>query len=81
MAEGEDEMSSRVLLNPAGLEHRLAQGMLHLALRPQREPAVVNDAGGFPLAPGVLIPEGALEGDAVGRARPGRLGAEKVEVR
>ena len=55
--------------------------MLHVALRPQRELAVVNDADGLPLAPGVLTREGALEGDAVGRARPRRLSAEKVGVR
>ena len=54
--EGEgEEMAPRVLLDPAGLEHRLAQGMLHLALTPQRELAVVHKAGGLPLAPGVLM--------------------------
>jgi len=47
--------STKVLLDPAGLEHRLAQGMLHLALMPQREPAVVHKPGGLPLAPGVLM--------------------------
>jgi hypothetical protein len=56
--EGE-EMAPRVLLDPAGLEHRLAQGMLHLALTPQRELAVVHKAGGLPLAPGVLM--GAIQ--------------------
>ena len=61
MAEGEggEEMAPRVLLDPAGLEHRLAQGMLHLALTPQRELAVVHKAGGLPLAPGVLM--GAIQ--------------------
>ncbi|KAN0114138.1 Ribosomal protein S5 domain 2-type fold [Russula decolorans] len=49
----------RVLLDPAGLEHRLAQGMLQLALTPQRELAVVQKAGGLPLAPGVLM--GAIQ--------------------
>ena len=54
--EGEgEELAPRVLLDPAGLEHRLAQGMLHLALTPQRELAVVHKAGGLPLAPGVLM--------------------------
>jgi exosome complex component RRP45 len=58
--EGEgEEMAPRVLLDPAGLEHRLAQGMLHLALTPQRELAVVHKAGGLPLAPGVLM--GAIQ--------------------
>ena len=52
---GETETAPRVLLDPAGLEHRLAQGMLHLALTPQRELAVVHKAGGLPLAPGVLM--------------------------
>ena len=55
MAAGETETAPRVLLDPAGLEHRLAQGTLHLALTPQRELAVVHKAGGLPLAPGVLI--------------------------
>jgi len=60
MREGEgEEMAPRVLLDPAGLEHRLAQGMLHLALTPQRELAVVHKAGGLPLAPGVLM--GAIQ--------------------
>ena len=45
----------RVLLDPAGLEHRLAHGTLHLALTPQRELAVVHKAGGLPLAPAVLM--------------------------
>ena len=54
-AAGETETAPRVLLDPAGLEQRLAQGMLHLALTPQRELAVVHKAGGLPLAPGVLI--------------------------
>jgi exosome complex component RRP45 len=58
--EGEgEEMAPRVLLDPAGLEYRLAQGMLHLALTPQRELAVVHKAGGLPLAPGVLM--GAIQ--------------------
>jgi exosome complex component RRP45 len=52
---GQTETAPRVLLDPAGLEHRLAQGMLHLALTPQRELAVVHKAGGLPLAPGVLM--------------------------
>ena len=55
VAAGETETAPRVLLDPAGLEHRLAQGMLHLALTPQRELAVVHKAGGLPLAPGVLM--------------------------
>ncbi|KAF8493680.1 ribosomal protein S5 domain 2-like protein [Russula emetica] len=60
VTEGEgEEMAPRVLLDPAGLEHRLAQGMLHLALTPQRELAVVHKAGGLPLAPGVLM--GAIQ--------------------
>jgi len=63
VAEGEsdesDETAPRVLLDPAGLEHRLAQGMLQLALTPQRELAVVQKAGGLPLAPGVLM--GAIQ--------------------
>ena len=60
MREGEgEEMAPRVLLDPAGLEHRLAQGTLHLALTPQRELAVVHKAGGLPLAPGVLM--GAIQ--------------------
>jgi exosome complex component RRP45 len=45
----------RVLLDPAGLEQRLAQGTLNLALTPQRELAVVHKAGGLPLAPEVLM--------------------------
>ena len=44
-----------MLLDPAGLEHRLAHGTLHLALTPQRELAVVHKAGGLPLAPAVLM--------------------------
>jgi exosome complex component RRP45 len=44
-----------VLLDPAGLEQRLAHGTLHLALTPQRELAVVHKAGGLPLAPAVLM--------------------------
>ena len=55
MAAGETETAPRVLLDPAGLEHRLAQGTLHLALTPQRELAVVHKAGGLPLAHGVLM--------------------------
>ena len=53
--DGDGGMAPRMLLDPAGLEHRLAQGMLHLALTPQRELAVVHKAGGLPLAPGVLM--------------------------
>ena len=45
----------RVLLDPAGLEQRLAHGTLNLALTPQRELAVVHKAGGLPLAPEVLM--------------------------
>jgi exosome complex component RRP45 len=45
----------RVLLDPAGLEQRLAHGTLNLALTPQRELAVVHKAGGLPLAPAVLM--------------------------
>jgi exosome complex component RRP45 len=45
----------RILLDPAGLEQRLAQGTLNLALTPQRELAVVHKAGGLPLAPEVLM--------------------------
>ncbi|KAI9507409.1 ribosomal protein S5 domain 2-like protein [Russula earlei] len=56
----------RVLLDPAGLELRLAHGMLNLALTPQRELAVVHKAGGLPLAPGVLM--GAVQ-VAAGRAK------------
>ena len=52
---GEADTAPRMLLDPAGLEQRLSQGMLHLALTPQRELAVVHKAGGLPLAPGVLM--------------------------
>ena len=45
----------RILLDPAGLEQRLAHGTLNLALTPQRELAVVHKAGGLPLAPAVLM--------------------------
>jgi len=44
-----------VLLDPAGLEKRLAHGTLTLALTPQRELAAVHNAGGLPLAPEVLM--------------------------
>ena len=54
-AAGETGTAPRVLLDPAGLEQRLSQGMLHLALTPQRELAVVHKAGGLPLAPEVLM--------------------------
>ena len=49
VAEEEAAVAPRVLLDPAGLEQRLAQGMLYLALTPQRELAVVHKAGGLPL--------------------------------
>jgi exosome complex component RRP45 len=45
----------RVLLDPAGLEQRLAHGTLNLAITAQRELAVVHKAGGLPLAPEVLM--------------------------
>jgi exosome complex component RRP45 len=45
----------RVLLDPAGLEHRLAHGILALALTPQRELAVVHKAGGLPISPETLM--------------------------
>ncbi|KAI0290834.1 ribosomal protein S5 domain 2-like protein [Russula brevipes] len=54
-SEGAAAQGPRVLLDPAGLEQRLAHGTLHLALTPQRELAVVHKAGGLPLAPGVLM--------------------------
>ena len=44
-----------MLLDPAGLEQRLAHGTLNLALTPQCELAVVHKAGGLPLAPAVLM--------------------------
>ena len=44
-----------MLLDPAGLEQRLAHGVLALALTPQRELAVVHKAGGLPLAPETLM--------------------------
>jgi exosome complex component RRP45 len=56
--EGKGEeihVEPRVLLDPAGLEQRLAQGVLALALTPQRELAVVHKAGGLPLAPETLM--------------------------
>jgi hypothetical protein len=56
--EGE-EMASRVLRDPAGLEHHLAQGTLHLTLTRRRELAVVHKPGGLPLAVGVLM--GAIQ--------------------
>ena len=49
----------RMLLDPAGLELRLAHGVLVLVLTAQRELAVVHKAGGLPLAPETLI--GAVE--------------------
>lgn len=52
---GGGEGLPRVLLDPAGLEQRLAHGTLNLALTAQRELAVVHKAGGLPLAPGVLM--------------------------
>jgi hypothetical protein len=78
-----DEMAPRVLLDPAVLEHRLAQGLLHLALTPKCELAVLHKAGGLLLAFGVLI--GAVQvavicakaRDLVGCVRPRRLGAVK----
>ena len=45
----------RALLDLAGLEHRLEQGMLHLALILQHQLAVVHNAGGLPLATGMLM--------------------------
>jgi exosome complex component RRP45 len=54
-AAGVAGAAPRVLLDPAGLEQRLAQGTLNLALTPQRELAVVHKAGGLPLAPEVLM--------------------------
>ncbi|KAH9955666.1 ribosomal protein S5 domain 2-like protein [Russula dissimulans] len=54
-AVGGATSSPRVLLDPAGLEQRLAHGTLNLALTPQRELAVVHKAGGLPLAPEVLM--------------------------
>lgn len=57
-AEGEGQGGGeepRVLLDPAGLEQRLAHGVLALALTPQRELAVVHKAGGLPLAPETLM--------------------------
>ena len=48
-----------MLLDPAGLELRLAQGVLVLVLTAQRELAVVHKAGGLPLVPETLI--GAVE--------------------
>ena len=54
-----EEMAPMVLLDAAGLEHRLVQIILHLALTPERELAVVHKAGGLPLAPGVLM--GAIQ--------------------
>jgi len=86
VTEGEGkEMAPGVFLDPAGLrlEHRLAQGMLHLALTPQRELSVVHKVGGLPLAPGVLMggiqvaARRARARDLVGCVRPRRLGAEK----
>ena len=52
---GASSLLPRVLLDPAGLEQRLAHGTLNLALTAQRELAVVHKAGGLPLAPGVLM--------------------------
>ena len=52
---GEGGMVPRVLLDPAGLEQRLAHGILALALTPQRELAVVHKAGGLPIAPETLM--------------------------
>ena len=49
----------RMLMDPAGLELRLAHGVLVLVLTAQRELAVVHKAGGLPLAPETLI--GAVE--------------------
>lgn len=54
-AAGVAGAAPRILLDPAGLEQRLAQGTLNLALTPQRELAVVHKAGGLPLAPEVLM--------------------------
>lgn len=54
-SESEATAEPRVLLDPAGLEQRLAHGTLNLALTPQRELAVVHKAGGLPLAPAVLM--------------------------
>ncbi|KAI0296738.1 ribosomal protein S5 domain 2-like protein [Multifurca ochricompacta] len=78
----------RMLLDPAGLEQRLAHGMLTLALTPQRELAVVHKAGGLPLAPESLM--GAVQ-VAARRARELEAwldvrvredwGRKKVEVR
>jgi len=54
-ASSSSSLLPRVLLDPAGLEQRLAHGTLNLALTAQRELAVVHKAGGLPLAPGVLM--------------------------
>jgi exosome complex component RRP45 len=84
VTEGEgEEMAPRVLLDPAGLEHRLAQELLHLALTPKRELAVLHKAGGLLLAFGMLM--GVVQvavicakaRDLVGCVRPRRLGAVK----
>ena len=48
-------IAPRALLNPAGLEHRLAQGMLHLVLISQHQLAVMHKAGGLPLTTGMLM--------------------------
>ena len=49
------EKKVRMLLDPAGLELRLAHGVLVLVLTAQRELAVVHKAGGLPLAPETLV--------------------------
>ncbi|KAN0129014.1 ribosomal protein S5 domain 2-like protein [Lactarius tabidus] len=54
-----EQSKVRMLLDPAGLELRLAHGVLVLVLTAQRELAVVHKAGGLPLAPETLI--GAVE--------------------
>ncbi|KAH9013650.1 ribosomal protein S5 domain 2-like protein [Lactarius deliciosus] len=57
--KGSEQPKVRMLLDPAGLELRLAHGVLVLVLTAQRELAVVHKAGGLPLAPEMLI--GAVE--------------------
>ncbi|KAI9451517.1 ribosomal protein S5 domain 2-like protein [Lactarius psammicola] len=57
--KGSEQPKVRMLLDPAGLELRLAHGVLVLVLTAQRELAVVHKAGGLPLAPETLI--GAVE--------------------
>ncbi|KAH9172577.1 ribosomal protein S5 domain 2-like protein [Lactarius sanguifluus] len=82
--KGSEQPKVRMLLDPAGLELRLAHGVLVLALTAQRELAVVHKAGGLPLAPETLIgcrgDRGAARTgarDMVRRARARGLGAQK----